>query len=146
MPASTIDSATDLAAIDPFTITIDRRRNERRDEETISADSNKRPATKRPVADAAKEKTQRRRHIDPTTCERDYSDHEIEFMRAMDDYKQTSGRMFPTCSEVLEVLRSLGYARLTEEQFNELGIDGTSDADFDASESSDEEADELLDA
>jgi hypothetical protein len=56
-------------------------------------------------------KTPRRRQIDPTTCERDYTPEEIEFMRAMDEYKRTSGRMFPTCSEVLEVIRSLGYAK-----------------------------------
>ena len=56
-------------------------------------------------------KVQRRRQIDPTTCERDYSDEEIEFMRAMDDYKRANGRMFPTCSEILEVIRELGYAR-----------------------------------
>jgi len=55
--------------------------------------------------------TNRRRQIDPTTCERDYSGDEIEFMRAMDSYKRTSGRMFPTCSEILEVVRSLGYAK-----------------------------------
>jgi len=54
----------------------------------------------------------RRRMIDPTTCERDYEPDELEFMRALDEYKRTSGRMFPTCSEVLEVLRSLGYARV----------------------------------
>jgi len=54
-------------------------------------------------------KVERRRLIDPTTCERDYSGEEIEFMRAMDDYKRKSGRMFPTWSEVLEVVRSLGY-------------------------------------
>ena|SRR5258708_2518850 len=53
----------------------------------------------------------RRRHIDPTTCERDYSASELEFMRAMQDYKQSSGRMFPTWSEVLEVLRDLGYEK-----------------------------------
>ncbi len=29
----------------------------------------------------------------------------------MDNYKRRSGRMFPTCSEVLEVIRSLGYAK-----------------------------------
>jgi hypothetical protein len=55
--------------------------------------------------------TQRRRQIDPTTCERDYSSDEIEFMRAMDYYKRASGRMFPTCSEILEVVRSLGYEK-----------------------------------
>ncbi|MFN9720224.1 MAG: hypothetical protein ACK58L_16110 [Planctomycetota bacterium] len=56
----------------------------------------------------------RRRQIDPTTCERDYSDNEIEFMRAMDDYKRKSGRPFPTWSEVLEVLMSLGYRKVAD--------------------------------
>jgi len=56
-------------------------------------------------------KTPRRRQIDPTTCERDYTDDEVEFMHALDDYKRSSGRMFPTCSEILEVIRDLGYSR-----------------------------------
>lgn len=56
-------------------------------------------------------KVERRRQIDPTTCERDYTGDELEFMRAMDDYKRRSGRQFPTWSEVLEVVRSLGYQR-----------------------------------
>ncbi len=56
-------------------------------------------------------KTQRRRQIDPTTCERDYSGDEVEFMQAMDVYKRKNGRMFPTCSEILEVIRDLGYVR-----------------------------------
>ena len=56
-------------------------------------------------------KVNRRRQIDPTTCERDYTPEEIEFMGAMDNYKRRSGRMFPTCSEVLEVIRSLGYVK-----------------------------------
>ncbi len=56
-------------------------------------------------------KVSRRRQIDPTTCERDYTPEEVEFMSAMDNYKRRSGRMFPTCSEVLEVVRSLGYVK-----------------------------------
>ncbi|MFY8200212.1 MAG: hypothetical protein ACOVLE_06050 [Pirellula staleyi] len=56
-------------------------------------------------------KTQRRRQIDPTTCERDYSNDEVEFMQALDAYKRKNGRMFPTCSEILEVMRELGYSR-----------------------------------
>ncbi len=56
----------------------------------------------------------RRRQIDPTTCERDYSDGECEFMRAMDDYKRKSGRPFPTWSEVLEVVMSLGYRKVAD--------------------------------
>lgn len=59
-------------------------------------------------------KVSRRRQIDPTTCERDYHDDELQFMHALDDYKRTSGRMFPTCSEVLEVLKSLGYQKVHE--------------------------------
>ena len=33
-------------------------------------------------------------------------------MEAMQEYKRSSGRMFPTWSEVLEVLQGLGYAKL----------------------------------
>ncbi|MEZ6098211.1 MAG: hypothetical protein R3E01_04500 [Pirellulaceae bacterium] len=73
-----------------------------------------------PVADdrrtGERRKVARRRQIDPTTCERDYSNDEIEFMQALDAYKRTSGRMFPTCSEILEVIRDLGYARVNQPQ------------------------------
>ncbi|WP_417849290.1 hypothetical protein [Thalassoglobus sp.] len=55
---------------------------------------------------------ERRRQIDPTTCERDYQPDEVEFMKAMDDYKRRSGRQFPTWSEVLEVVRDLGYRKV----------------------------------
>lgn len=67
---------------------------------------------RRQIAD--RRRADRRRQIDPTTCERDYSGNEIEFMRAMDDYKRKSGRPFPTWSEVLEVLMSLGYRKVAE--------------------------------
>ena len=66
-----------------------------------------------PVPQERRVEVQRRRQIDPTTCERDYSDDEIQFMHALDAYKRTSGRMFPTCSEILEVIRGLGYVRVT---------------------------------
>jgi hypothetical protein len=49
----------------------------------------------------------------PTTRERDYAAAELEFMSAMQKYKHLSGRMFPTWSEVLEVLRDLGYEKAT---------------------------------
>ena len=32
-------------------------------------------------------------------------------MKAMQEYKRTSGRMFPTWSEVLEVITGLGYRK-----------------------------------
>jgi len=86
-------------------VTIDRRRQDSKPDE--AATSAPEPAEER------RQKVQRRRQIDPTTCERDYSADEVEFMNAMDEYKRTSGRMFPTCSEVLEVIRELGYVRLS---------------------------------
>ena len=67
-------------------------------------------------AGSDRRKSNRRRQIDPTTCEREYSDQEIEFMHAMDEYKRRSGRMFPTCSEILEVLTKLGYRKVAEAQ------------------------------
>ncbi len=90
----------------------------RRDEEDRRAASERRnqevsmPEERR---DEGRRKVKRRRQIDPTTCERDYSDDEIEFMQALDDYKRRSGRMFPTCSEILEVIRDLGYRRPTDD-------------------------------
>jgi hypothetical protein len=74
-------------------------------------------ATDRRRATNAAEKrrtSERRRLIDPTTCERDYSDDETDFMKAMDRYKRENRRPFPTWSEVLEVLRSLGYRKVAE--------------------------------
>lgn len=60
----------------------------------------------------ARQLSGRRRFVDPTTCEREYSEAEMEFMMAMNEYKRRSGRMFPTWSEVLEVLQGLGYEKV----------------------------------
>jgi hypothetical protein len=70
-------------------------------------------------------KVPRRRQIDPTTCERDYTADEIEFMHALDAYKRSSGRMFPTCSEILEVVRNLGYARAEKSEEDTAEATGT---------------------
>jgi hypothetical protein len=85
-------------------VTIDRRRNEDRRAKSKPAAAEREPLERRA-------KVNRRRQIDPTTCERDYTLEEIEFMRALDDYKRANGRMFPTCSEVLEVIHKLGYEK-----------------------------------
>ena len=69
-------------------------------------------ATKSPPTSIKAPRVARRRRIDPTTCERDYSIDEVEFMRAVELYKRSSGRMFPTCSELLQIVRSLGYEKV----------------------------------
>lgn len=100
-------------------VTIDRRRAKtpRDGEQAATDDSSKAPQLER------RKKVSRRRQIDPTTCERDYTDQEVEFMNALDDYKRKSGRMFPTCSEVLEVIQSLGYVKLSPAELN-AGVHG----------------------
>jgi len=93
-------------------VTVDRRKSKER---RNSSDDRRKKAEPVPVERRQverREKVVRRRQIDPTTCERDYSDEEVEFMNALDQYKRKSGRMFPTCSEILEVIRGIGYVKL----------------------------------
>lgn len=82
---------------------VERRKTERRKQNVPVATERRQGGERRKVP--------RRRQIDPTTCERDYSNDEIEFMHALDAYKRANGRMFPTCSEILEVIRGLGYVK-----------------------------------
>lgn len=90
------------------------------DEKILNETGNRKVTDRRqksePVASDRRKTVRRRRQIDPTTCERDYTDQEIQFMHAMDEYKQLSGRMFPTCSEILEVLNKLGYRQIADVQ------------------------------
>jgi hypothetical protein len=80
-------------------------------EKAIEEWSDRRARAQALRAAQARKTSGRRRLVDPTTTERDYSAAEIEFMQAMQKYKETSGQSFPTCGEILEVLRSLGYAK-----------------------------------
>jgi hypothetical protein len=73
---------------------------------------NRRATEQASRAAKARQVSGRRRFVDPTTCEREYTKAEMEFMAAMNEYKRRSGRMFPTWSEVLEVLQSLGYEKV----------------------------------
>ncbi len=64
------------------------------------------------------------RHYDALTPhprpERNINDYplstdEVEFINAIGDYKTKFQRPFPTWSEILHVIRTLGYARMPEE-------------------------------
>jgi len=50
---------------------------------------------------------------DPVTSERIYSDEEFEFLRAMERFQAETGTRWPTVSQYLDVLKSLGYERPT---------------------------------
>jgi hypothetical protein len=64
-------------------------------------------AGRKPRRDRARDG--RRPKADPASAER-------EFVQAIEAYKVSSGRMFPTWSEVLEVLRDLGYVKVAADQ------------------------------
>jgi hypothetical protein len=96
-----------------FVVTERRQQSERRNH----GDRRKRAipvALERRSGKERRHQGERRRQVDPTTCEKDYSDEEIIFMKSMDQYKRANRRPFPTWSEVLEVLRSLGYRKVEE--------------------------------
>lgn len=44
------------------------------------------------------------------------SDEQFEFLMAIDEYKRKNTRPFPSWTEVLEVIKALGYRRVAEPQ------------------------------
>ncbi|MFA5239647.1 MAG: hypothetical protein WC476_08090 [Phycisphaerae bacterium] len=44
------------------------------------------------------------------------SDEQFEFLMAIDEYRKKNTRPFPTWTEVLEVIKSLGYRKVAEPQ------------------------------
>lgn len=95
-------------------LTVDRRRANRRISNKSRGAEAASAASAAPQVKSDRRKIERRRQIDPTTCERDYTEEQVEFMKAMDLYKRRSGRQFPTWSEVLEVIENLGYRKVAE--------------------------------
>ncbi|MFC1765801.1 hypothetical protein ACFL6U_27460 [Planctomycetota bacterium] len=60
----------------------------------------------------------RRRSDDRKSAEEgNMSDEQFEFLMAIDEYKRQNSRPFPTWTEVLEVIKALGYRRVAEPQF-----------------------------
>ena len=41
---------------------------------------------------------------------------QFEFIKAVDEYKKINSKPFPTWTEVLEVIKALGYRRVAEPQ------------------------------
>lgn len=50
----------------------------------------------------------------PTTTDVEYTAAEVEFMLALDRFKRERRRPFPTTREILAVLLSLGYQKVTQ--------------------------------
>jgi len=48
--------------------------------------------------------------------EGEMNDEQFEFLMAIDQYKRANQRPFPTWTEVLEVIKALGYRKVAEPQ------------------------------
>jgi hypothetical protein len=57
---------------------------------------------------------ERLRDVYSSTVE--YTEEEILFFRAVEQYKKKYKRLFPSLREVLAIARSLGYRRVAEQQ------------------------------
>jgi hypothetical protein len=44
------------------------------------------------------------------------SDEQFEFLMAIDQYKRANARPFPSWTEVLEIIKALGYRKIAEPQ------------------------------
>ena len=59
----------------------------------------------------------RRRSDDRKAAEEGHlSDEQFEFLMAIDEYKRKNAKHFPTWTEVLELIRALGYRKVAEPQ------------------------------
>jgi hypothetical protein len=59
----------------------------------------------------------RRRSDDRRSAEEgEMSDEQFEFLMAIDEYRRKNARPFPTWTEVLEVIKALGYRKVAQPQ------------------------------
>jgi hypothetical protein len=86
-----------------------------------------------------RERKERRRRIDPTTFEKQYTEDELEFMNAMQRFKVQSCKSFPSHGDVLRVALSLGYRKVvavetadSEDILEELEPSGETEATVDS--------------
>jgi len=107
------DCAFDFSAYPPNTVFHERRMGKDRRQ---APQERERPPRK-----------ERRRRIDPTTFEKQYTDDEMEFMNAMQRFKERTGKSFPSYGEVIKVAMTLGYRKVVDaESANEDGEDSLS--------------------
>ena len=63
----------------------------------------------------------RRRSDDRKSAEEgNMSDEQFEFLMAIDHYKRVNDRPFPTWTEILEVIKAIGYRKVAESVYCEV--------------------------
>lgn len=106
----------DFAAYPPNTAFHDRREGKDRRGSFGARGRAGAPAEARPPrVGERREKKERRKRIDPTTFEKQYTDDELEFMNAMQRFKELTGKSFPSYAEVIKVAVGLGYRKAVDD-------------------------------
>jgi hypothetical protein len=96
----------DESAFPRDTLFHERRDNKERRGKLIARSDGPHPPKER------RARKERRRRIDPTTFEKQYTEDELEFMNAMQQFKVQSCKSFPSHGDVLRVAFSLGYRKV----------------------------------
>jgi hypothetical protein len=101
-------AAFDFSEFPYNTLFHERRTGRPRREGDVPVPATTSESAPRPQAER-RVKKDRRRRIDPTTFEKQYTTDEMEFMNAMQRFKECSGKSFPSHGEVIRVAVGLGY-------------------------------------
>ena len=115
----------DFDAFPPDTLFFDRRdrADRRHDDAHAAAESGPILVPDPTPPPERRDRKPRRKRIDPTTFEKQYTDDELEFMNAMQRFKVQSGKAFPNHGEVLKVALALGYRRVIADGPGEFDSD-----------------------
>ena len=97
----------------------DRREDDRRKSERRKAKGEAPAADKRKSSDRRKSPGRRKadhdisehRKVERRINEYPMSEEELEFIKAVNDYKQRYNKPFPTWSEILHILKGIGYEK-----------------------------------
>lgn len=113
----------DVSRYPQDTLFHERRTGRDRRRRAGAAESESDPQPTAEEGQERRQKKERRRRIDPTTFEKQYTDDEMEFMNAMQRFKELSGKTFPSHGDVIKVAIMLGYRRAIFEFDQPAGAD-----------------------
>ena len=92
---------------------LERREQDRR---LCPVDRRKCPVDRRSGLDRRRGPGRRRAEDRRSAEEGEMSNEQFEFVKAINEYKQVNRRPFPSWTEVLEIIKALGYRKVAERQ------------------------------
>ena len=106
-------------------------RDRRRTRAESGPDGDPQADSQRPGPPERRDRKERRKRIDPTTFEKQYTVDELEFMNAMQRFKERTCKPFPTHGEVLKIIMGLGYRKRVVEPSVDLNASEAGPRDTD---------------